>query len=235
MSTTPHRVGTALRLAAEDIAAVGAANFESLLRQHISIILSDELDDQVINGDGQNNDLMGMFARLTDPANPAANVETWARFLAIQSGAIDGLWATELEHVSMLVNPETYRLAAATFQGNDSEQSAASYMKKMGAGFWTNKRMPDKTNHIAQGIVCRKGRSMMPTPMRTAVCPHWGYISIDDIYTGAGKGERRFRAVGSDRRRDSHAAGRLRSGGVPRIELMEVKRNDFHGAPLQRR
>ena len=34
---------------------------------------------------------------------------------------------------------------------------------------------------------------MMPSPMRTAVCPVWfGSISVDDIFTGARKGERYF-------------------------------------------
>ena len=28
--------------------------------------------------------------------------------------------------------------------------------------------------------------------MRTAVCPHWGEIGIDDIYSGSAKGERYF-------------------------------------------
>ena len=28
--------------------------------------------------------------------------------------------------------------------------------------------------------------------MRTAVCPHWNQISIDDIYTGSAHGERFF-------------------------------------------
>ena len=28
--------------------------------------------------------------------------------------------------------------------------------------------------------------------MRTAVCPHWNVIDIDDIYSGSGKGERYF-------------------------------------------
>ena len=32
----------------------------------------------------------------------------------------------------------------------------------------------------------------MPTPMRTAVCPSWGYLTVDDIYTGARKAERRY-------------------------------------------
>ena len=196
-TTTPHRIGSALRLTLEDIATVGHAGFESMLRQHISLIMSDELDDQMINGDSSSttDDLDGFFAQLSNPAAPAAQVETWTRFLAIQSGGTDGLWATELSHIGMAVGVETYQLAAATFQGTDSEESAASYLKRMGAGdgaFFTNSRMPAKANHVQQGIMCRKGRSMMPTPMRTAVCPSWGYFSIDDIYTGAGKGERVF-------------------------------------------
>ena len=28
--------------------------------------------------------------------------------------------------------------------------------------------------------------------MRTAVCPHWGLINIDDIYSGAASGVRSF-------------------------------------------
>ena len=187
-TTTPKRVGGRLGLTLEDIAAVGTANFESVLRENLSLVLSDELDDQMINGDGSNNDLTGIFQRLTDPAAPAANVETWARFLTIQASGIDGLWATELSHIGMVVNPETYRLAAVTFQGTDAEESAAMYMKRSGDSFFTNKRMPDKANHIAPGILCRKGRM----GMRTAVCPHWGYVSIDDIYSGARKGERYF-------------------------------------------
>ena len=187
-TTAPHRVGASLGLTLEDIASIGTSNFESVLRQNVSLALSAELDDQMINGDGQADDLNGIFQRLTDPSAPAANVETWTRFLAIQSGGIDGLWATELEHIAMVVGVDTYRLAAATFQGNDSEESAASYLKRMGAGFWTNSRMPAKANHVQQGILCRKGRP----GMRTAVAPTWGSLSIDDIYSGARKGERYF-------------------------------------------
>ena len=187
-TASPKRVGASLGLTLEDIAAIGTANFESVLRQNVSLVLSDELDDQMINGTGANDDLVGILERLTNPAAPAANVETWTRFLAIQSGGIEGLWATELEHISMVVGVDTYRLSAATFQGTDSEESAASYLKRMGAGYWTNSRMPATAANIQQGILCRKGR----TGMRTAVSPTWGSISIDDIYSGARKGERNF-------------------------------------------
>ena len=194
-TSTPHRIGASLQLSLEDVAAVGQQNFESLLREHLSLAVSDELDDQMLNGDGQGDNITGFFQRLTDPSAPAANVETWTRFLAIQSGGIDGLWATELSEIGLIVGPDTYRLAAATFQGTDSEESAASYLKRMGSpmyGFVTNSRMPDTASNVQQGILCRKGRSMMPNPMRTAVCGSYGYFTVDDIYTGAQKGQRRF-------------------------------------------
>ena len=193
-TATPKRVSARLELTLEDVAAVGQENFESILRQNLALALSAELDDQAINGNGTAPNLTGIFQRLTDPAAPAANVETWTRFLAIQSGGVDGLWATELEHIGLVVNPETFRLAAATFQGTDSEESAASYLKRMGGGFWCNSRMPAKTNHVAQGILYRMGRSAMGASMgmRTAVCPHWGEVSIDDVYSGSIKAERYF-------------------------------------------
>ena len=188
-TTAAKRVGASLGLTLEDIAAIGQANFESVLRQNISLLLSDELDDQMINGDGQNDDLTGIFARLDNPDAPAANAETWERLIAIQSSGIDGLWASMLSQIAMVVNPETYRLMASTVRsGNAADQTALEHMSHVGESVWTNKRMPVKANHIAQGILCRKGRP----GMRTAVSPTWGSISIDDIYTGARKGERYF-------------------------------------------
>ena len=199
-STTPHRVGADMGWAVEDIAQVGQANFEAITRGNISLALSDEIDNQLLNGTGSGNDLTGMFQRLTDPSDPVAGLETWERFLAIQSGAIDGLWATMLSHVSLLVGAETYRLACAVFRGVDGPKSAASYMTEMGApgaAFWTNKRMPDPVSDVQAGIVCRKGRTMDPSPMRLAVAPIWGggnggYVGIDDVYSGRRAGERYF-------------------------------------------
>ena len=55
--------------------------------------------------------------------------------------------------------------------------------------------MPAAASDIQQAILYRMGRSMLGDSggaMRTAVCPHWNEISIDDIYSGSGKGERYF-------------------------------------------
>ena len=198
-TTAPHRIGASLMLSLEDIASVGQANFESLLREHISVVVSDELDDQALNGDGQNDDLTGIFARLTDPAATTAVVD-FDGFAAAHAGGVDGLWANGINEVGIVAGPATYSLSARTFQtaaNYKGELSAAAYAKANTGGWWTNKRMPDaatfeSVDNVQQAILYRMGRSQMPAPMRTAVCPHWGYFTIDDIYTGARKGQRRF-------------------------------------------
>ena len=199
-STTPHRIGASLNLAVEDIAAVGQANFESVLREHISLVLSDELDDQLLNGGAANDDLNGFFQRLDDPTVAPAAVTDFDGFAAGHASGIDGLWAGELMDVSIVCGPATMELSAKNFQSAANykgEMSAAAYAEKMTGGWWTNKRMPDAetfltVDDVQAAIMCRKGRAMMPNPMRLAVVPHWGYISIDDIYSGALSGARRY-------------------------------------------
>lgn len=197
-SVTPKRISARLSIQIEDIAAVGQANFESILRENLSLVLSDELDKQAINGDGQNNALTGIFQRLDDPAAPAAGVETFDRFIAAFAGGIDGLWATKMGEVALVCGPATYRLSATIFRDNDSDLgavAAADYLEKFGGAWWTNKRMPDAVNNVQQAILYRRGRSMMmgsAGAMRTAVCPHWNEVSIDDIYSGSASGTRHF-------------------------------------------
>ena len=63
LSVTPKRISARLAIAIEDVAAVGQANFESILRENLSLVLSDELDKQAINGDGAAPNLAGMSSR----------------------------------------------------------------------------------------------------------------------------------------------------------------------------
>ena len=199
-TATPKRVSARLELTLEDVAAVGQTNFESALRENLSLALSDELDDQAINGDGQAPNLKGMFNVLTDPSAPAAGVAAFDIFVAAFAGGVDGLWANTLKDIAIVAGPETYRLSAKSFRdvgtnnGHRGDISFADYAMEKFGGWWTNKRMPDKANHIQQGILYRKGRSMQggSAGMRTAVCPHWGEVSIDDIYSGSAKAERYF-------------------------------------------
>ena len=201
-SVTPKRISARLSIQIEDVAAVGQANFESTLRENLSLVLSDQLDQQAINGTGTAPNLTGIFQRLTDPTAAPSAVATFDDFASAHAGGIDGLWANTLKEVAIVCGPATMALSARTFQtaaNYKGEMSAAAYAAMNTAGWWTNKRMPDaatfvSVDNIQQAILYRKGRSMAggAGAMRTAVCPHWNEVSIDDIYSDSASGTRHF-------------------------------------------
>lgn len=197
-TSTPKRIAARLELTLEDVAAVGQENFEPILRQSLSLALSDSLDDQMINGNGVAPNLAGLLQRLTDPSAPEAGVVDFDKFIAAFVGGIDGLWATMAREVAIVAGVATYRLSASTFRdatGQDlGEMAFADYAMDKYGGWWTSSRMPAADNDVQQAILYRMGRSMVGggPGIRTAVCPHWGQISVDDIYSGSGKGERYF-------------------------------------------
>ena len=201
-TATPKRISARLEILIEDIASVGQENFESILRENLSLVLSDALDDQAINGSGSAPNLTGIFQRLADPTAAPNAVTDFDGFASAHAGGIDGLWAGTLKDVGIVCGPATMALAARTFQSATNykgEMSAAAYATGQTGGFWTNKRMPDAAtfmtvDDVQQAILYRSGRSMMGGAggMRTAVCPHWNEVSIDDIYSGSARGERSF-------------------------------------------
>ena len=199
-AVTPKRVSARLSLQIEDIAAVGQANFESILRENLALALSDELDDQLINGNGTAPNLTGMFARLSAPTAPGAAVAVFDDFVGRFTDGIDGLWANTMKEVAIVVGPDTDKVAAKAFRdgsggnANRGETAFSDYAMANFGGFWTNKRMPNTANNIQSGFRYRKGRNMMggAGAMRTAVCPHWNEASIDDIYSGSASGTRHF-------------------------------------------
>ena len=204
-TATPKRVSARLELTLEDIATVGQANFEAILRENLSLALSEELDDQAINGDGSAPNLKGMFNVLSNPSAPAAGVAAFDTLVAAFAGGIDGLWANTVKDVAIVAGVDTYKLSAKTFRdrvidtgqrGGVSlgDEAFSDYAMRQYGGWWTNKRMPATVSNVQQAILYRKGRSAAgaSADMRTAVCPHWNEVSIDDIYSGRAKGERYF-------------------------------------------
>ena len=199
-AVTPKRISARLSLQIEDIAAVGQANFESILRENLALVLSDELDDQVITGNGTAPNLTGILERLSAPTAPGAAVAVFDDFVGRFTEGIDGLWASTMQEVAIVCGPDTYKVAAKAFRdgtggnANRGEIAFSDYAMANFGGFWTNKRMPDTASNIQAGILYRKGRNMAggAGAMRTAVCPHWNEVSIDDIYSGSASGTRHF-------------------------------------------
>ena len=187
-TATPKRVSARLEFLAEDVASAGVANFESALRQNLTMALSAELDDQLINGNGSGNNLEGLFHVLTNPAADGTEL-TFAHGVGKLANLVDGLWAMNVRNIRQIVGVDTYRKAASllnpTAGAGVGNRTLADYLNDRSGGFVTNSRMPATASMKQQGLAFRSGRS----GMRTAVAPHWGRIGITDVYSGSARAE----------------------------------------------
>ena len=198
-ATTPHRVTARMSIRIEDVASIGVGNFESALRQNLMLAMSDQLDKLGLNGDGQNANPHGLLPQLTDPTDPTEVVD-WPGFVSAMAGGIDGgPWAETLMNVKIVVNAETMRLAETTFQkpttsGANGEMSAAAYLRMHSGGFLGSSRMPATATTIAQALRYRAGTVGLDSvnAVRTAVCPVWQELGIDDIFSDSASGTRHF-------------------------------------------
>ena len=192
----PKRISARLTIRAEDVAQVGQENYESSLRENLTLQFSSELDDQGLNGDGVAPNLTGLFGRLAAAVAPVG-VADFLTYASQSASMIDGLWAMTLEDCMIVCGVETYRLASTSFQstaGSAGELSAAAYARMHTGGMWTNSRMPDPATNVQNAIGYRMGRAMMGgmMEMRTAVCGIYNEIDITDIYTGSARAETNY-------------------------------------------
>lgn len=189
-SATPKRISARLSLRLEDIAAVGQANFENALRENMAMALSAELDNQGLNGDGTAPNLSGLLAGVTTYANTAPTAAAgFSGYHMLMADLIDGNWAEMASHIHAAVGVETYRVLFGLFASHDDSVSALMSLKNHLGGLWTSERMPDPVSNLQDAIAVRMGHGATK-----AVCPHWGRVEIDDIYTDSASGIRHFTA-----------------------------------------
>ena len=148
-NTDPHRVTAGLSLRVEDVARVGQANFESILRQNTQLAMSAQLDALGLTGNNTDPNPQGLYPQLTATDPIPATLADWEAFVSAAATGIDsGPWAESLAEVRYCVNNDAMVLAETTFQvggGNQAtagEMSAAAYLRGQSAGFYSSSRMP---------------------------------------------------------------------------------------------
>lgn len=180
-TATPRRLSGSFRFNRED--AVRLAGMEESLRMNLSSVMSDKLDDQILNGDGVSPNLDGLLHELSDPAAPASGAETLPRYAAALSSHVDGLHAYTNMDVRALVGVGTYVHMSSVIQA-DGTESAASYIGRVYGGLRATNRIAAPVSNIQQAII-RRGMEA-----RVALAPVWSGVEfIRDPYGDAGKGE----------------------------------------------
>ena len=163
-SATPKSVSARLEVRAEDVVSAGAANFEASLQQNLQMALSAEIDDQMINGAGADEDIEGLFHALSN-ATADSTTLTFQHGISKLAALIDGLWAVDTMAIRQIVGVATMRKAATVFAGsasNKGERPLSDYLREHSGGFRTNSRMPAVASTKQAGLAFRAGRVGCP-------------------------------------------------------------------------
>lgn len=180
VNLNPKRATARYLLNLENQAEIGA-ELEGVLREDLREQLGQLVDDQVIAGDGQGNNLSGILAGLDDPAADG-DLITAAILRNLVIDAVDNRWVPDEGSVRFLMGIPAYKLGRKVFHGTDAVIDGIEAMRNLGAMVRSSTRIPQKSAKVQYGI-----RTARPDGF---VAPVWqGVTLIRDPYTAAAAGQ----------------------------------------------
>lgn len=183
----PTRLTARYLFRVEDLAMV--SGLEASLRGDLRDVMGDELDRQLLTGNGTAPNLAGVFdddSGLAAPAEPSAEA-TVDTYIDTITNQVDGTNAYSTGDVRLLIGTDTLRHAAKKFiTGTDT--SALTYINRLSGGYRVSARVP--------ALAAKKQEGMAVRMNGVAVAPVWPTLSlIRDVYSGAAKGEVALTAI----------------------------------------
>ena len=179
---SPKRMTARYSFAIEDAAVF--QGMEAALRDDLSGAIAQEMDKEILAGDGTDQHLSGFFdtssGPLTAPSNPSAEAGR-SDYIAAVADSVDGRYALENSDVKLLIGPATNAHMSSKFGGTHSDVTAAEHVKRISGGCRVSAHVPAVASKIQLALACRK--------MGSAVAPIWQAPRlIRDPYSDASKG-----------------------------------------------
>lgn len=172
----------------EDLGGMGD-DLEDALRTDMIGAIGESIDKNVLSGDGVAPNASGFLdpsgGPLTIPADPPGPAAAaFADIVSAAAGAVDGRYAVNLSQVRILMNGESYGVAASAFT-TAGEISGADYLMRHGGGIRSSDNMPATASGIATGIAYRSGAMGA-----SSILPLWrGLETYRDTATRIARGE----------------------------------------------
>ena len=193
-SVNPTRITARYVWTLEDIARLGS-QLETALRADIRNALGDQLDAQIISGDGTAPNFSGvtkLVAATPAVAKGAGNVATWDDLKLLAVNRLDGKFARTEASVRVALGLNTYKLGRNLYKtGATDLGDAIDGARATGATVFGSSRVPvegvgDKTMAEFRGF---EGAIITSEPS-AAVAPIWqGVTMIRDPYSSAAEGQ----------------------------------------------
>ena len=125
------------------------------LRENLMLEMRDQMQNQIINGNGTSPQVSGFMNELTAPADPS-EVADYASLLSSLSSMVNGIVATEESEVSFLAGLETYKLSC-TLYNTGSGEVASEALKQRGRGYRASSYLPAATSNIQKSNILHAG------------------------------------------------------------------------------
>lgn len=179
------------RLTAKYLFSVEMANqvkdLESVLRRDLMSSIKNQMCSMLLSGDGTSPNITGFYNRLSAQAPAPTNVAEYAHFVKAPAEVIDGIHASMLSEVSMLLGVEAYQLACGLFNEGNGE-SAAETLTRQTRGLMASSYIPAKVTHVINGNLLHAGGDVS---RGDSIAAMWsgGVSLVRDIYSGAAEGQ----------------------------------------------
>ena len=179
---SPSRMTARYTFAIEDAAVF--QGMEAALRDDLSGAIAQEMDKEILGGDGTDQHVSGFFdasnGPLTAPDDPTAEAGR-SEYIAAIADSVDGRYALENGDIKLLIGPATNAHMSSKFGGQSSDTTAAEHVKRISGGCRVSAHVPDVASKFQLALACRK--------MGSAVAPIWQAPRlIRDPYSDASKG-----------------------------------------------
>ena len=148
---------------------------DSVLRTDLSMAVADQVDKQVLNGDGSAPNFGGFLAAAASGGLPTlaagSTALTYALALTELMRGVDGMYAGSLGETAMVVGDDTYRLLGTVVNTGSGETGVMTYTRTL-ARFMASANMPAVASDNQQGIIApARGRYECDLPDVGRACP----------------------------------------------------------------
>ena len=185
LSLEPVRLTGSYEFRVEDLQLL--RGLEDALRRDLRALLSDQMDNQVINGDGAAPNVAGFFNELPAPTAAAARA-TWALYQKAFTDGVDGVNAYSIGDIRAVIGGATYQDMETKYRANNTEETAFATVSARSGGVRVSSRIPAVAANDQKAVFAKSSY-----PGTNAVAPIWEAVQmIRDPYTLAQKGEVRI-------------------------------------------
>ena len=197
VDANPHRLTGRYAFDLEGVAEMGGL-LESTLRADLRTEMGWQLDNQILNGTGQANQVSGILASLTDTPFPALAGAakdpaqlTWENARQMLFDNLDGKFARTEGDIRLLIGDSTYKRLRSVYRNGAtaSNVDGIDALRAMGARLRRSFLIPAQSAYLASATK-REQHVVWAAEPGAAVAPVWqGITMIRDPYTEARKAQ----------------------------------------------